>query len=259
MGFSHEFLLDAILSSSAFHLSTLPANDAKLAGVGHKFYGQAVAKHREALSSLDPTTADPLCLASVFIMWQTFKISCQQAPEERSLPPVDWFRIVHGMRDLVRLSSTLRTSNGIQLLLQQLDVEPQVEVRELPELLQLQDLSSVLSLSDRYCNDAADPDVKAGRQHFLDELSQIIAGACAGASKNRIRHRLLGLAATSEERFLRLMEQEDTFSVIILYHYFVLLKWTGGNWWLQSSLVSELNRLLLSIPSEYQWAVDIKI
>jgi hypothetical protein len=69
MGFTHEFLLDAILSSSAFHLSTLLSDDQSLADVGHKLYGRAVTKHREALSSLDQSTADPLCLTSVFIMW----------------------------------------------------------------------------------------------------------------------------------------------------------------------------------------------
>jgi hypothetical protein len=140
-----------------------------------------------------------------------------------------------------------------------MDHESVVEDRELPELLHLQDLSSLLSPSDRFCNDTLDADAKAVRQTFLNDLSQILSVASAGASKHQVRRSLLGLAATSEERFLRLMEQEDTLSIIILYHYFVLLKWTGGNWWLQNSLVSELNRLLLSIPSEYQWAVDVKI
>jgi Fungal specific transcription factor domain len=254
MGFDHEFLLDAILSSSAFHMSTLLSNDLKLVDIGHKYYGQAVAKHREALSSIDQSTADPLCLTSVMIMFQTFKIACQQAVQEPSFLPVEWFRILNGMRSLIKLSTTFMTSDGINILLQRMDYSS-VEERELPDLIQLEDLSSLLSHTDKLCNEALDADANAGRQTFLNNLSQILAIASAGGSKVRVRHGLLGLAATSEERFLRLMEQEDVFSIIILYHYFVLLKWTGGHWWLQSSLVSGLNRLLSSIPSEYQWAV----
>jgi hypothetical protein len=258
MGFSHEFLQDAILSSSAFHMATLLPDDKTLAATGHKYYGQAVAKHCEALTNLDRSTADPLCLTSVLLMFQTLKIFCDQPADERSFPPVVWFRILHGMTDLVRLSSSMLADGSINLLLRAMENTSEVDNRMQEELIQLQGLGAYLSLTDELCTKSLDGDAEYSRRSFKSQVGQIISAAVAGSSKLQVRRLLLTLAATSDKEFLLLTEQEDPVSLILLFHYFSLLKWVGGHWWLQSSLDKGLGHLLSLIPADYHWAVESK-
>ncbi|MCJ1326211.1 hypothetical protein MMC10_002875 [Thelotrema lepadinum] len=258
MGFSHEFLLDAVLSSSAFHLSTLLSNDKKLEAIGHNYFGQALVKHREALSSIDPSTADPLCLVSVLIMFQTLKISGLGSAQERYFPPVEWFRIINGTGRLIKQSSSLVTGGGIKLLLRMQDL-PVAGDRTPNDLPLVQNLSTLLLHTNKLCSDVTDATIRDGLQSFWNSIDLILKVALAGETKHRVRCHLLTLAATSEEKFLQLMEEKDPISLILLSHYFTLLKWAGGNWWLQSSLDSELSRLLSSIPNRYQWVKEHQV
>jgi hypothetical protein len=228
-------------SAPRIHLSILLPNDGQLAATGHQYFSRAVAKHREALAIIDRFIADPLCLSSVVIMFLTFKIACQRAAQERHSAPIEWFRIMNGMGRLIRLSSSLREGGGMQLLLQQENTSA-TETTTAEEVLPVQDLNALLLHTEGLDNDVLDAESKARRQSFWDCLSQLLSVVVAGALKYRLQRRLLGLAATREERFLRLVELEDTLTMILLAHYFALFKWTGGNWWLQSSLDMELDR-----------------
>jgi hypothetical protein len=258
MGFDHEFLQDAILSSSAFHLSALLPDEMNLVATGYKYYGDAVAKHREALSNIDHSTAEPLCFASVLIMFQTLKISCKQQEPERDISSVQWFRILGGMGRLIRLSLPLLAGGGLRLLLNMED-PPVADEPVSPELRQLEPLSILLLVAQALGNDGSDADADAARRGFWYNLSQAFSMAAAGNSKHRVRRRLLTVAATIEEGFLQLMEREDSVSLILLFYYFSLLKWVGGHWWLQSSLDIELGHLLSLIPTEYHWAVGHQV
>jgi len=254
MGFKHEILLDALLGATAFHMSARLPNDKQLAEAGFSYYGRAVTKHREALSTIDRSTADPLCVASIFIMLMTFNISRQRSAHAPYAPPFRWFRIINGMGCLIRHSASFLESDGIHLLMQKEHISLERN-RDLSDLPQLPDLGDLLSLDNAAFDNNLDQDTKTSRQDFGNTVSRIFSSAVAGASRHSVRYQLLGLAATNNEQFLRLVEQKDILTIIVLSHYFALLKWTGGNWWLQSELDTELFYLFSSIPQQHQWAV----
>lgn len=254
LAFEHEFLLDAVLSAAAFHLSAYLPNDDRLADAAHTYYVRAITQHREALSTINHTTADPLCVASVFIMLITFKAYCKISAHTPYSPPSQWFRIIHGMGVLIRHSDPFLTSDGIRLLMNKAHT-PSGTARSFCELPKLPDLSELLSMDKIASDSDLSQEAKHSRSNFGNNVHHIFSFAVAGASRHSVRYQLLALASTNDEHFLRLIEQEDMLTIIILSHYFALLDWTGGNWWLQSDLDTELLRLFSSIPRSLQWAV----
>lgn len=257
MSFNNEPLLDAVLSATALHMSAQLPDDEQLSKTRHTYYGRAVTKHREALSTIDRSTADPLCIASVFIMLTTFNLSRQTSVSAPCSPPFRWFRIIHGMGCLMRHAEPFFESDGVRILVQE-SYAPLERNRYAEELPHLPDLDNLLLLD----NDALDHDLddcyKKSRHNFWRRVISILSIAIGGASKHSIRHELLRIAAETDEHFLRLVEEEDTITIIVLSHYFALLKWTGENWWLQSEFNTELLRLFSSIPQDFQWALAMQ-
>ena len=257
MGFDHEFLLDAVLSATAFHMYARLPMDMQLLDAGYRYHGRAITGHREALATINHSTADALCVASIFIMLMTSKITRQRPAHEPYSPPIQWFRVMNGMGCLIRHSKSFLGDDGIRVLMERTHTIPE-SYRELSELPLLPDLGDFLSFDNFAFDDNLDQGSKMSRKQFGDAVSRIFSSAIAGASQDLVRYQLLGLAATNNEQFLRLIEQEDALTVIILSHYFTLLRWTGGNWWLQSDLETELCRLASSVPQQHRWAVALQ-
>lgn len=256
MAFEQEFLLDAVLCATAFHLSAQQPNDQQLSEAGYRYYGQAVNRQRQALSMVDQSTAEPLCVASIFIMVTTYKVCCQNFVHTLHSTLVQWFRMCKGMRAVIRCSKPFLGNDGVRLLMQKTHspADSSHTVNYLPHIPDLRDLLS-LNNSDPYSN--LTEDGTESRRAFGSTVYQIYLSAGAGVSKHLIRYELLGLAATVEESFLKVIEQEDELAIIILSHYFALLQCTGGQWWMQSELRTVFSQLLASIRGPRRWTLPV--
>lgn len=254
MAFENECLLDAVLGATALHMSVRLPTDTKLAEVALRYQSSAISKLRHALSTVTAETAEPLIAAAIFTMLTTLTMSNITLTGEHYTPPARWFRIIYGMGCLIRHSQPLLRDNGIRLLQNKEYVLPTKGLL-LSELPDLPDLGELLSRGDLTSDIQLDQDTKTSRLNFWNAVNQCLSSAVAGASRHLVRYRLLAIAATNDEHFMRLVEDQDLFAMIILSHYFALLEWCGGNWFLQHALKSQLLNLRAIVPPEYQWAM----
>lgn len=254
MAFENECLLDAFLGATALHMSAHLPSDTQLPEVALRYQGSAISKLRYSLSNVTAQNADALCAAAIFTMLTTLTMSDLTPKGERHAPLARWFRITRGMGCLMHHAKPLLRDDGIRLLQDKEHVLP--TKGHLPkELPHLPDLADFLSRPDLASDIHLDQNTKTSRLTFWNAVIQCFSSAVVGASRDLIRHRLLGLTATTEEHFLRLVDDQDLYTMIILSHFFALLEWCGGNWFLQYALSSQLSDLRVIVPQEYQWAM----
>ncbi|KAH8601166.1 hypothetical protein B0O99DRAFT_502302 [Bisporella sp. PMI_857] len=259
LSLEHQYLMDALLALSCFHLRSLNPSDRQLPYISHKYMARAISEQHEQISrGIDQSNAQAAFATSNLIAWHSRSILFKSCPPsditayssqtyliQGTGPPLHWFRPYQGVRQILALGWDWIKNSDIQPILEQgvgfahivrdLTADP---IQEMPFGFLLKDL-------DR---DNTDAETLACYDLSINHLNWIYHQATP-------RH-ILRFPAMTDTRFLELLSQNDPRILTIVGYFFMLIKRLDGLWWLEGSVENEFLNVMKLLPTSWQDKMD---
>ncbi|KAI1470146.1 uncharacterized protein F4812DRAFT_315757 [Daldinia caldariorum] len=251
-----DALLYSMYALSALHLAKLGRGEEIVGGAenaANMYYSMAVREHKEELSNVNRETADAVCLTSCLIR----AVALLQL-EGRSLqpytPPWQCFALIQAS-----------TSTFVEVV-KRMGPDPQSPVFQLikdtrnihnngkpPDIRDYDRLRHLMNRPDEIrALEPWDEDIQAAYEVTLAYLCTIFDLIDEQAPPTAILRRLIMFPMLARRRFVELIQEGASRSLVILAHYFALLTKFEHIWWVASVGADELRAIAGVLPDIWQ-------
>jgi len=243
LAIKNEFLMHALLSTSALHISSLRDADAAYRLAAERHHDKALISLQAALSEFPERVGNALFAASCLVVIYAF--ACQTSTSNHSLTAVTWIPLTRGISAIIASSQTIVAEGELAPLLHELLGRDSDEER--PELPQ----SALLLVT----GDAPDPeelldpgvaDVYTAAVDTLREAWDTFWGTTA-----RIAAAFTWPTRMPEE-FVRYLEEQRPRALVILSYHCSMLTALDSFWWIKGRPADEIARIEALLGDEWR-------
>lgn len=257
LALKHEFLMDALLSAAALHMSKLNPEKAEFADAHRKYFESAVIYQRQAVNIINPDNADAICLAALLISFQALVMP----PESRTYsPPSGWLDLATGNAMLFRSAwSWLKESKRILAIV---DAEPNLQKfnekcwEEYPDIFppHIESISPML-LEFQDSSEDLNPERTSVYKWTLGYVGLTLQLIESDEDPSKVRRVLSAFGAMVPGIFKILVKKRQPRALVILAHYFSIMKAVDDVWWLRGVAEREVFGIQSLLPERWQWAM----
>lgn len=257
LAFDHDYILNSILASAAFHMYSLNSTDGFFLNAAHEYTDKALVSHRVALSNLNAYNAVPCLIAALFVTFQGRFMVRRMLPGEKYTLPTTDFDMTKGMRGL--LYSTAHWIRGSNVTRAMFDWPPPMGT------LWMDDSNKI----DRRC---FEEDV-AGLESILEGLElgtgrsqpyemavrflhSVQEAKVLGEATRWIQRRLQAFPVVVPWDFSDMLDRKDPRALGVPARYFVLMKKVDDAWYLKGCAEYEMRGILSLMPKDWMWAME---
>ena len=258
--FTHEFLLDFMLAFAALHLWLEdPSSNAEMKSAYLYYIAEAGLKHRNALSSVTKTNAEPLFLAAMMTNMQAKIIPLLRSPDEPYELPLQMFTLTSGI---------VATYDAVTPFLPPSDLDKIGNLGPMlyPDGIDLKELSFLpreakqdLQMLSHVVGEQADastgvPGTQAILRSALAMVGSIQLGWAAHEPETWTLRRINMYATKAGPGYRELLQQRNLAAMAILARFFMQLK-GRQEWFLRGVAEREVEGIASLVPSAMQWVV----
>ena len=248
LAIKHSHLLNAVLSLSALHLTTVGPDRAEYADVHRRYFNKTVSEQRRVLANINQDNADALCLTSSLISIQAFVLLRRDSSVSNYSLPLHWLRLSAGIKTIFQQAWPFISENGKCMAAAKAAPSlSNAEARIFQEQYRAH-FSPLLTRSENHLDQTAYEDAMS----FVGYLEKYING---GSGASEVRRLLIGFAAIVPPRFVELLQEMQPQALVILAHYFSLVKAADNVWWMHGAPEREVYGIQSILPQAWQWAM----
>jgi hypothetical protein len=229
----HHFLLHGLLALSALHLANSSSDPQKYTSVAIAHHTRGLALYHSVLADIDEKNySASIAFSSITIMFE-FGLSKPDLSREAGSDLIDilvqMFLLVKGWHHVVRVANALESRSGSSIL-------PQTK----------SNVAITADVEEAFCRLQA---LNQGTDTALytDAISSLKSVFGTLAKKGDNPHVALEWLNTLPEGFIRLIKARQSFALIVLGHYCVVLHKSPQVWWLKGWSVGLLRAILRGI------------
>lgn len=245
VGSSH--LMSAVLSFAALHLHIHRPEDLKLRLISHQCLVLTLRTMQQQISNITPADAPLTFAASLLIQFQTFvswKDPCTESSSEYELP-VEWFVMSQGVSAVLRAATVNLRQSVVKPLF---DKAPDNSPRNVPPTPDdpFKPAFDVLEVSDLSEAD------KAALTNCLYVIHAMYLRILEGEKRNITRRRILRFPNGIDPRIIALLRRQDPRAMIVLAHFFAIVKMADDIWYLRGRAAYEVNGITNVLPEAWR-------
>ena len=253
--FEHEYLLDAVLATSALHCSRVHPSQPMFAAASEHYFAKAIEAHRHEILQFDANNAVALLLTSNLILVHAL---CSDIKDDATFTqkcdPTSWLRLASQSRHVFRECKRVAGDNDVVLELQQ-SVAPMmmnndesfrpVHRKRFEHLLTHgADYETVTPL-DREAYECTLSLIGLAYKHAGHELP---IATC---------RRIFSTPARSPLRFIELVEELRPRALAILAHLYAVFKLIKVElWWFEGIAEKQVNRINELLPAGWKAMIE---
>lgn len=245
MAIKNEFLMHALLSISALHISSLRNADATYQLAAERHHDKALISLRAALSENPERVGNALFAASCLVVIYAF--ACQTSTSAHSITAVTWIPLTRGISAIIASCQTVVAEGELAPLLHELlGRESDEERPQLP-----QSLLALLVVG----GGAPDP------EELLDlEVANVYTAAVDllreawdtfWGTKARIAAAFMWPTRMPEE-FVRFLQERRPRALVILSYHYTMLKALDSFWWIKGRPAVEIAKIEALLGDEWR-------
>lgn len=237
LSFQHEYVMDALLSFSAFTLRKLEVSDSSVARASHSYMLRAIAGQANQLrAGLNEENSEALFASSLLIAYTSATAQQHLSSYKDDSLPNAWFEPWKGPRAIAIEGFTCFHSPEVSELL---EFEMAV-AHPGPEIL----YSGFAFLLEGLDKETTDIETIRAYERAVHILQQIV---CSPYQMHPFR-----FASGAAPRFSQLFVDGDPRACAITGYFFMLLKQGKKIWWLPSPTDGQFRTLIDSLPAEWK-------
>ena len=223
-----------------------------------KYFESAVVGQRHAITNLNADNAEALCITAGYISFQAL---CMRPEAQSYAPPSLWLDLSTGIISLFAAAWNCTHENS--RILGFVHAEPQVtylgqhNFDKYPDDIFPSHIESMfprlLDFEDPLETDLAEhTSVYKWALGFIGMLYQKVE---AGEESSRLRRLLTAFGAVAPPSFKKLVRACQSRALVILAHYFAVMKAGDEVWWLRGVPEREVLGIQSQLPERWQWAM----
>lgn len=253
--FEHEFLLDAVLATSALHCSRVHPSEPVFAAASEHYFAKAIETHRSALQHLSADNAIALLLTSNLVLVHALCAGVNDdSPFAQKCDPTSWLRLASQSRHVFRECKRVAGKDAVLFDIQEL-AEPVMRNYDdsfAPEhrkrfgflLSHGADYETVTPL-DREAYECTLSLIGLAYKHAGHELP---IATC---------RRIFSTPARSPLRFIELVEELRPRALAILAHLYAVFKLIKVElWWFEGIAEKQVNRINELLPAGWKGMIE---
>ena len=257
LALKHQCLMNGLLAVAALHLYKLDPEKIAFRELNRKYFNAAVADQRQAVAILNPDNADALCISASFIAVQALAI-----PQETShySPPSSWIDLVTGHTALFTSAWTwINESNRIMALV---NAEPNIQrwrdkcwqqyPAAFPANLDTV-FDAILEFQDP--SESLDAERISAYKWCKAYIGHTVQWIESEEDPSKIRRVLSAYGATSPPIYKSAIRERQPRALVILAHYFAIIKAVDRVWWLRGIPEREVFGIQSILPERWHWAM----
>ncbi len=259
LALTSDALMHALLAFTASHLKHSDPSDTEAASAHEQYLSMTIREHNEDVANFTRSNIDAACMTATFIRL----IACskeQVRPRRPYSPPMQWLKMVRSACQVYSVALGLVREDHSSLAFRFID---RFQDAINPEILQTQAnfpprLTHLLHRTDA---------------HLLVEPWSVRIEHAYASTLNIIGHILDDLITQREAKpddtcrrlilfphflnqyFVDLVDAQQPRALVILGHYFALLKRCSHLWWIGNSGEKELEGLTSVLPEDWRYSL----
>jgi hypothetical protein len=253
-----DFLMQAILSFAALHLHIYKPHDANMRLLSHHYFGTALRMLMLQLSKIGPHDADMTFAASVMIQFQVFMSWKDPCGHEVDCykPPVQWLEMCQGVGSVLKAAFSHVRDSFMKPLLEAGPNTIRGAVGPLPATPgSPEEYAEPFQRFGSFLRHDMTND-KAVLKHAYDLIHELYIAQAQGESRMATRRRLLTFPNALGPSFVELLRDSDPRAMIVLCHYFGVMKMAAGIWWFHGRPEYEINGVYSCLTDEWKPYMD---
>ncbi|RDW89190.1 hypothetical protein BP6252_01222 [Coleophoma cylindrospora] len=253
LGFKHDFLLNMIISIAALHITKIEPGREDMADTHRLYFNAAIKQHRIALNKISRENAEAVCIANTLVTLPTF-VLLQNTEVARYSPPLQVFYLLRGSVPVYK--------QGLPLLARDSMVHRVVSAK--PNMLEYQIEAQKehyrqpfeTLLKWRAPNEEIDEESQKAYEHALSHIGCILHYIEQNENAYVLRRILYSFLVLCQQTFIDRVKEHNPRALVILAHYFSLIKAADGVWWMRGISEREVFGIQSILPEVWQWAMS---
>ena len=257
LALKHVSLMNSLLATAALHIYKLDPEKIEFRDIHRRYFNAAVVDQRQAVSRINADNADALCIAAAFISFQA--LSMRHESQDYS-PPSVWIDLATGHQSLFQSAWTwIIESNQILAIV---NAEPNLQdfkekcwkeyPDNFPDHLEMI-FSGLLDFQD--ASEDLDPDRISAYKWSMGYVGHTLNWIEAKEDPSKIRRLFAAFGAMAPPTFKTLVRERQSRALVILAHFFAIMKAVDDVWWLRGVSEREVFGIQGLLPERWQWAM----
>lgn len=253
LAFEHQFLLSAMISIAALHISKIGPYQQDMVVTHGMYHNAAKSQHRHAEKDLRAHNAEAVLLSTMLIALPAF-ISLQDTDVNSYSPPLHFFYMLAGNSPIFEQGPLLVSpSSEVRCILTAKSETAQFLTADILDIY-LEQFSPLLNwrAPDELVDLEGETAYKAALR-FIGRALSFIEGGITNSSYIRRIIYLFPTIITSV--FIDRLRDKNPRALVILSYYFCLLKAVENVWWMRGIADKEVYGIETMLPQEWKWAM----
>ena len=251
MAIEYHCLLNALLSIAALHLSKLYPREARFTKAHQQYFDAAIVDQRNALSNMNSSNADALCIAAALIGAQALTVPSQWRNEAFD---TTWLDMAAGVTTVVEIAMQWIRDSG--RLMPLVEVEPTIYSQREKALEPEYRQQFAPLLEHNSVTETVEPDLLSAYEFLLGYIGVVLAAYDSGEDPSKVRRRISGFGSSAPLPFRNALHDHRPLALLVLAHHFAVMKAVDDVWWLRGVPEREIFRIQSVLPEDWQWAMS---
>lgn len=249
VAFEHDNLLNQVFAISCLHLLRNSPDDADLTVARQAYLSLSLNEQCEAVSRLDSSCADAVCLASSLILIDSFA-SLRDRPIVPYTPPLEWLQLARGAGSLygVALSSI---HNFEHSRIMNIAMAEPVLNDERALFAESNRAGLMYLLSQDIPGEIWEFETEEAYKRTLAYLGGIQIAVDRGEHKLAVLRRMMAFALFVPKKFIVFVAERKPRALVILAHFFALASNMEDIWWVGHTIRREVQGLWGVLPLDW--------
>jgi len=257
LAFKHNSLLYSMYTVAALHVSKLEPNNSENMATYQRYLGLTLKHHRNDVANLGPSNADAACLTSSYLRVISFALM-QERPANPYSPPIEWLQMCSTTGEALTEAAWKYIADDPNSIMRYLVksspvMRPSGWLRDDNVLFQENNRRGHLHLLRRTATDIMEEPwnetIQAAYEDTISQIGSIQIAISAGEPTEIMFKRLALFPTLIGKNFIQLVIERRPRALVVLAHYFALLKDFSDIWWIGDTGIREV-RGIQSVLSE---------
>lgn len=253
LAFEHQFLLNAIISIAALHLTKIQPERKDMADTHRTYFNAAISQHRHAVRDMNPDSAEAVLISTVLIALPAFTL-LQNTEAISYSPPLQLFYILAGNVPIFQQGLPLvATSSKVMCIL---TAKPNIAefLSEASHNVYLEPFTELTTW--RATNEILDSESQNAYRFALGFIGCVLSHIESGPTDaSQIRRLIYAFPTVVRPVFVERLSEGTPRALVILAYFFCLAKAVDNVWWMRGIAEREVFGIQTKLPEEWQWAM----
>jgi hypothetical protein len=253
LAFEHQFLLNAIISIAALHLTKIQPERQDMADTHRTYFNAAISQHRRAVREISPYNAEAVLISAVLIALPAF-ILLQNTEVISYSPPLQLFYILAGNVPIFRQGLPLVSPSSKIMCI--LTAKPNIAefLDEASHNIYLEPFTQLLTW--KATDETVDTESQNAYEFALGFIGCVLSRIESGQTDtSQIRRLIYTFPTVVGPVFVERLSEGIPRAMVILAYFFSLAKAVDNVWWMRGIAEREVFGIQSKLPEEWQWAM----